>query len=68
MGDNLNVMKMEDDLYFFLNGRRPTFFENGRQDSLIFLKSGRRSQFVVNKIIMQPKTLKKKKWLCHRSG
>jgi hypothetical protein len=67
-------LKMEDDLNFFENGRRPQFLE--MEDNLNFLEmeynlnflgkwkttliflNGRRPHYFVNKIIKQPKTFK----------
>jgi hypothetical protein len=47
MEDDLNFLsKMEDDLNFSRNGRRPEFFSSKLEDSLNFFKNGSRPQFL----------------------
>ena len=46
--------KMEEDLNIFENGRRPKFFENGRQHYFLNLKD--LEKFIEK--IMEPETLK----------
>ena len=53
MEDDLNFTKTEDDLNFFINGRRPQFFQKWkttsifgeREDNLKFWENGRQSKY-----------------------
>ena len=51
----MKFLKMKDDLIFFLNGRRPQFFEKGRRsqnlkmkDDFNFVEIGRLAKFFEN--------------------